>query len=205
MKRSWQFAIAIVLAGLFATTASAQQQNASFKIRNVLDRAVRNEREAVAKYEIFAQKAEEEGYPGAANLFRAAARAESVHAKRFEAAMKSRNIPVPTIGEVQPNVGSTADNLRTCASAELEERDGIYREALAAAKEARDENLYKIFDQTRDTEVEHANLMSAGVRNMDMLKEDKPYYVCDDCGYTTDVELPMCALCRVPEHPHTVR
>ena len=202
MKRSWSFAIAILLAVLTASAASAQ--NVTFKVRNMLDRAYNNEMEAAQKYELFAQKADDEGYPGAANLFRAAARAERVHAKRFEKAMKERNIPVPEIGAVKPQIGDTADNLRSSASHELSERDVLYKDGLAAAKEARDDALYKVFDQTRDTEVEHANLMSAAARQMNKMKEDKPYYVCDVCGYTTDVELPLCALCRDPDHPHTV-
>jgi rubrerythrin len=203
MNRSWGWAIAIV-AVLSVSLSSAGQGNATFTVRHTLDRAYHNEREAAAKYEVFAQKADEEGYPGAANLFRAAARAELVHAKRFEKAMKDRGIPIPEIGEVNPDIGGTADNLRRSASLELQERDVMYHDALAAAKEARDDALFKVFDQTRDTEVEHANLMSAAARQMEQMKTDKPYYVCDDCGYTTDVELPMCALCRVRDHPHTV-
>lgn len=204
MKRSWGWAIAIV-AVLSVSLSSAGQGNVTFTVRHMLDRAYHNERETVAKYELFAQKADEEGYPGAANLFRAAARAETVHARRFEAAMKERGIPVPQVGEAKPEVGSTADNLRRSASLELQERDGLYHDALAAAKEAGDQKLYLVFDQTRDTEVEHANLMSSAARQMNELKTDKPYYVCEDCGFTTDVELPMCALCRVREHPHTVQ
>lgn len=202
MKRSWSLSIAILLAILTASVASAQ--NVTFQVRHMLDRAYQTEMETAAKYDLFAQKADDEGYPGAANLFRAAARAERIHATRLEKAMKDRGIPVPQIAEGTPKIDGTADNLRSSASHELSERDVMYKDALAAAKEARDDALFKVFDQTRDAEVEHANLMSAAARQMNALKEDKPYYVCDECGYTSDIELPLCALCRDRDHPHTV-
>jgi rubrerythrin len=175
-----------------------------FKVRNVLEKALLNEREAIARYELFAQKALDDGYPGAASLFRAAARAENVHAQRFAAALEERGIPVPETPAFHPVAGTTAENLRSAANAETQERDSMYLEGLNAASEARDDGVVKIFDQTRDTEVEHANLLSAAARQLDSFKQPRHYYVCDKCGYTTDVELPLCALCRVNKHPREV-
>lgn len=188
----------LALAFLFLVSA------VPFKLRNALDRAVINEREAVVRYEAFAKKADEEGYPGAATLFRAAARAEAVHAERFAMAMKERGLPIPEHVPSTPVVGTTAENLRTAASAEARERDTTYREALDAAHEASDAGIVKIFDQTRDTEIEHANLLQAATRQLESMKSGKPYFVCHECGYTTDIDLPMCALCRVHKHPHVV-
>ena len=174
------------------------------KCRGILDRAILNEREAVARYDAYAQKAAEEGYLGAASLFRAAARAEQIHAHRFESALLDRGIDVPPTTTFNINVGSTADNLRTAAVSETQERDGFYREALNAAADSKDDALYTMFDQTRDTEVEHANLMSTASRHLDQMKETRTYFVCDRCGYTTDVGLPLCVLCRKSEHPGEV-
>lgn len=175
-----------------------------FKVRHALDRAVENEREAAARYEAFAAKATEEGYPGAANLFRAAARAEMVHADRFATALKARNLPVPAPGEYQPHVGTTAENLSAAANSEIQERDGFYRDAIDDARDGGDAELAQIFDQTRDTEIEHSNLLLAASRNAEKLRTAKTFYVCDRCGYTTDVNLSMCVLCRLDKHPHPV-
>ena len=98
-----------------------------FNVQRALSRALQNERDTVAKYEACALKAAEEGYAGAASLFRAAARAEGVHATRIAEAMKARGIAVPEPAEPAQPVGTTADNLRAAAVAENQERDGKYR------------------------------------------------------------------------------
>ena len=201
MKR-FVMVLFIVLAAV--ATASAGEKSTSPKVRGILERALVNEREAVARYEAFAQKATEEGYLGAASLFRAAAHAEGIHARRFEAAMIDRGINVPPPAQFKIDTGSTAENLRAAGVAETQERDGIYREAVNAAAESKDDVLMTMFDQTRDTEVEHANLMLNASHHLDQMKEAKTYFVCDHCGYTTDIDLPLCALCRKDEHPGAV-
>ncbi len=191
--------IPVLAAALFFGAAPA-----SFKVRVSMERAVVNEREAIARYQAYAQKATEEGYLGAASLFRAAASAETVHLEKFIAAMKSRDLTPPAETEQQPVVGTTAENLRAAAAAEASERDTTYREAIAAAVESKDDVMKTVFDQTRDTEVEHANLFIAAGRQLDSMRAAKTYYVCEHCGYTTDINLPLCALCRDRDHPHAV-
>ncbi|MGZ5444888.1 MAG: ferritin family protein [Thermoanaerobaculia bacterium] len=193
MKRSW-----LVLPVLLLMAA------APFRVQSIMQKALQNERDAVAKYEACALKATEEGYAGAAALFRAAARAEGVHAQLITEAMRVRGITVPEPTPGHPAIGSTADNLRSAAMAEAQERDTTYREALEAATDAKDQELVTLFDHTRDTEVEHANLFSAALRQLDGYKQPKHFYVCDKCGYTTDIDLPLCALCRTRAHPHEV-
>ena len=175
-----------------------------FQVRNVLEKSRAGERAAVAPYEAFAQKATEEGYPGAAALFRACARAEGVHAERFENALKERGLEVPAVTKSLPAVGSTAENLRAAALAEAAERDSAYKEAVGIATHARDEALATMFDQTRDTEVEHANLLTTALRQLDQFKSAKHFYVCDQCGYTSDFGMGMCPLCRVNKRPHEI-
>ena len=63
--------LAVLSIALTAIAATALPR----EVRYVLLNALTNEREAVAKYELFARKADEEGYRGAAALFRAQAQA----------------------------------------------------------------------------------------------------------------------------------
>lgn len=193
MKRSW-----LVLPVLLLVAA------APYRVQSVMQKALQNERDTVAKYESCALKATEEGYEGAAALFRAAARAEGVHAKLIMEAMRVRGMAIPEPTPGHPAIGSTAENLRSAAMAEAQERDTTYREALEAAADAKDQELITLFDHTRDTEVEHANLFGAALRHLEDYKQPKNFYVCEKCGYTTDIDLPLCALCRTREHPHEV-
>ncbi len=181
---------------LIALPATAADKPIAPDVRAVMERALANERDAVIRYTAFAARAAEEGYLGAAALFTAQARAEKIHAQRFAAALKERSVPVPPEGSTyKPAVGSTAANLRDAAVAENGERDGIYRDAIETARRHNDPEIAKMFDQTRDVEVEHANLCAAAARNLDSMKEQRTYYVCDRCGYTTDIALGRCPDC----------
>lgn len=194
-----------VFVGLFAllliVSAAVAADGLRTEVRLIVEKALAGEREAVARYEAFAVKADQEGYPGAASLFRAAARGEKAHANRFARILKEAGHSVPEAATHNPLVGSTGDNLRTASAAESAERDGIYREAVETCKLHRANELARVFDQTRDSEVEHNNLCQAAARNLESMKQARAYYVCDECGYTTDVKLPMCPACRSKEPP----
>ena len=191
MKRA--LIIALILSFTLAGIAAAPL---SREVRTVLQNALVNEREAVARYELFARKADEEGFRGAAALFRAQARAERTHAERFAAILRSNEIPLPPEQESTPNAGTTGENLRTAAAAERTERDGAYREAVETCNHYGATDIAKVFDQTRDSEVEHGNLCDAAARDLDSMKSPKTFYVCGKCGYTTDVTLPFCPACQ---------
>ena len=69
-----------VFVGLFAllliVSAAVAAEGLRTEVRMIVEKALAGEREAIARYEAFAVKADQEGYPGAASLFRAAARGE---------------------------------------------------------------------------------------------------------------------------------
>lgn len=174
------------------------------EVREVLQRALVNEREAAARYEVFARKAQEEGYRGAAALFRAQAQAERTHGQRFASVLRAHDVALPAEEAYSPAAGSTAENLRSAAAAEKAERDGSYLEAIETCKLHGATEIAKLFDQTRDSEVEHGNLCVAASRDLDSMKEPKTFYVCGKCGYTTDVKLPFCPACQHKVAPEAV-
>lgn len=174
------------------------------EVREVLQRALVNEREAVARYEVFARKAQEEGYRGAAALFRAQAQAERTHGQRFAAVLRAHDIALPPEETFSPVAGTTGENLRTAAAAEKAERDGAYREAIETCNQHGATEIAKVFDQTRDSEVEHANLCTTAARDLESMREAKTFYVCGKCGYTTDVKLPFCPACQHKQAPAAV-
>ena len=199
MKRAL-FILAVLSIALAAIAATPLPRD----VRNVVSNALTNERAAVARYELFARKADEEGYRGAAALFRAQAQAERTHAERFAALLRANDVPLPPEQTFRPNVGTTGENLRAAALAEHAERDGAYREAIETCNSHGATDIAKVFDQTRDSEVEHANLCDAAARDLDAMKEPKTFYVCGKCGYTMDVKLRFCPACQHKSAPMAV-
>ena len=110
--------------------------------------------------------------------------------------MKVRGLEVPA-GRTHPvNARSTGDNLNDAAAAEIAERDGVYHDAIRICTENDCPDVRQVFDQTRDGEVEHANLCLEASRNLEAMKQAKDYAVCPRCGYTTALKLGFCPLCR---------
>ena len=196
--------VLIVLCLMSIALAANAATALSREVRTVLQNALTNEREAVARYELFARKADEEGHRGAAALFRAQAQAERTHAERFAALLQENGIPLPAEQTFTPGVKTTGENLRAAASAEREERDGTYHDAIATCNQQGATDLAMVFDQTRDSEVEHANLCSAAANDLDSMKSPKTFYVCGKCGYTTDVKLRFCPVCQHKQAPAPV-
>lgn len=174
-----------------ATTALASPMS----MQRILTQALNGERTAVARYDAFAAKADADGYAGVAALFRACAKAERIHVARFTKLMTSREIPLPADETPKIDVRSTRSNLEDSVASEQAERDGAYLYAINAANDLQDTAAAKLFDVTRDTEIEHANLMSAALRDLEKMRAPHHYYVCNACGYTTDVTLPLCPSC----------
>jgi rubrerythrin len=203
MRRSLPILITLLIAAAVLTVAvvrtHAAEQATLPGVRHALEDAVSGERQAIARYEAFEKKATEEGYLGVASLFRAEIVAEQTHLARFSKMLERRGISVPGGAGSAPLVGTTRDNLRAAASAEIKERDDTYRSAIETAKMAGDTEIARVFDQTRDAETEHANLCNTAANHLDKYREAKTFFVCQICGYVTDLDLGMCPLCRGPK------
>src|ERR1035441_3646768 len=101
-----------------------------------LQAAYEGESNACAKYTAFAVKAVEEGFMDVASLFRAAARAEQIHAENHARVIRKFGAdPKCTIHEV--TVGSTAENLAAAIAGEEYERDVMRSEERRVGKECR--------------------------------------------------------------------
>ena len=82
--------------------------------------AFAGESQANRKYLAYAKKAQDEGYPHAAKLFRAAASAETVHAHAHLRTLKQ--------------VKSTVENLKDAITGETHEFKEMYPEMIATAE-----------------------------------------------------------------------
>ena len=143
--------------------------------------AFAGESQANRKYLAFAEKADKEGYPQVAKLFRAAGAAETVHAHAH----------LRALGEI----GNTADNLKVAVDGETHEFKQMYPEMIADAKEEGNKTAERSFIFANEVEQVHAELYQNALDNLDSL-EEADYYVCSVCGMTVENEAPdSCPVC----------
>ncbi|MEJ2286510.1 MAG: rubrerythrin family protein [Desulfobacterales bacterium] len=144
--------------------------------------AFAGESQANRKYLAFAQKADKEGYPRTARLFRAAAAAETVHAHAHLRTLKG--------------VGSTADNLKEAIAGETHEFKNMYPAMIQEAEAEGEKAALRSFTYANDVEKIHADLYQKALDSLDN-QEEVDYYVCDVCGYTCENEPPdVCPVCK---------
>ncbi|MDD2901813.1 MAG: rubrerythrin family protein [Syntrophales bacterium] len=147
-----------------------------------LQEAFAGESQANRRYLAFAEKADQEGYPQIARLFRAAAAAETVHAHNHLKVLKGIN--------------STADNLQEAINGETSEFREMYPRMISAAQAEGNKDAERTFNFANEVEKIHAALFQKALKNM----EDKKMvdiYVCSVCGYTVEGEAPdSCPVCK---------
>ncbi|HMK53325.1 MAG TPA: rubrerythrin family protein [Methanobacteriaceae archaeon] len=150
-----------------------------------LKEAFAGESQANRKYLAFAKKADEEGYPQIAKLFRAAAKAETVHAHNHLAVLKG--------------IKSTEENLHTAIEGEIEEFESMYPGFITEAKEEGNKKAVWTFDVANKVEEIHAVLYKKALKDLGK-NEEVDYYVCGCCGNTVENEAPdICPVCECPK------
>jgi rubrerythrin len=180
---------------IFVTMASLMAAAATTTLDN-LQTAYNGESNAHARYIAFAAKADAEGYAQAAALFRAAARAEEIHAANHAVVIKKLG-GTPTAKLEKPVVKSTKDNLAAAIKGETYERDTMYPEFLKEARASRDTDAIQTFNYAKTAEAEHARLYTEALNNLDKMKaKGVVYYVCTVCGNTTTkLDFAKCPSC----------
>ncbi len=154
-------------------------------VKGNLQTAFAGESQARNKYMAFAKKAEEEGFPQVARLFRAAAHAEFIHAQNHFRAM----------GGVQ----STAENLKAAISGENYEVTSMYPPFVESAAAANDKRAQNSFRYALDVEKVHEQLYRKALESINQPAESFDYYVCPVCGYTHERGAPdSCPVCGAP-------
>lgn len=152
-----------------------------------LQAAFAGESQANRKYLFFAEKADKEGYSQIARLFRAAAEAETVHARKH----------LQTMG----GISSTKDNLKEAAKGELYEFTQMYPGFIEQAKAENNQGAEISFDWANKVEKIHHRLYQKTLDDLEAGKEmkDEPYFICPGCGYTVAGEAPeKCPVCGAP-------
>lgn len=163
-----------------------------------LQTAYNGESNARVRYLAFGEKAKAEGYLRAANLFRAAARAEEIHAAGL-AKVITRLGATPEAHIEAPQVGTTAENLSAARKGEEYERDVMYPGFIQEAEAAGEAAAVRIFRLAAAAEAVHASLYGAALDALEAQREAVTFYVCPICGEVTDdPELHSCPICNAP-------
>jgi rubrerythrin len=151
------------------------------KIKDAMHQAYTGESKASLRLKVFAEKADQEGYPQLAKLFRVISFSEELHGKRALRLMKE--------------IKSTEENLAESFESETRVAGVAYDNFIKYAEEVGDRAASVYFSQSRDVEEIHAKLYKEA---MDHVLEERQttYYVCDVCGYVSDGILPEeCPVC----------
>lgn len=185
---------------LFIVLGGASKASASTTLEN-LQAAYNGESNAHERYLAFAKQAESEGYGEVASLFRAAARAEKIHATNHAAVIQELGA-LPKANIEKPEVKSTRENLEAAVKGETYERDSMYPEFLKQARADRNARAVRTFNLAKSAESEHAKLYSEMLAGLDKVKGTKAtaFYVCPICGYTVrEVTFAKCPSCFTPK------
>lgn len=182
-------AVAFLLMGCSKTAditqASITDPPKADKTLDNLQTAFNGESNAKARYLAFAQKAESDGYGKVASLFRAAARAEEIHAANHAVVIRKLGA-TPAADVKTPEVKSTADNLEAAIKGESYERDTMYPEFLQQARADGNKDAVRTFNLAKEAEAEHAKLYTEASQNLPAWKTNaQTFYVCPSCGFTT--------------------
>jgi rubrerythrin len=157
------------------------------KTEKNLQEAFAGESQANRRYLFFAEKADKEGFPQIARLFRAAADAETVHAKNHFNAMDG--------------IGTTRENVMAGAQGEHYEYTRMYPIFIDDAEKENNTRALRSFEWANEVEKVHHGHFEAMLKAMDegtKLKEE-PYYVCQVCGNTVSGAAPdKCPVCGAP-------
>lgn len=152
------------------------------KTEQSLKEAFAGESQANRKYLAFAAKADQEGYPQVARLFRAAAEAETVHAHNHLRVLKG--------------IKSTKENLQEAIAGETHEFKTMYPEMIEAAKAEGQKDALRSFNFANDVEKVHAQLYQKLLDGLGKPQDNYPYSVCPICGFTAEKEAPeTCPVC----------
>gem|GEM_PF-1720927 len=137
------------------------------------------------RYEEFAARAQEDGYPQVAKLYRASAEAEKIHAK--------------LLANILGLVNSTEKNLKYSTDFELFVNKAILPDSRALAEKDSDPAATVVFTKFQGACAVHARLFGEALKSVQTGKDiaSLPIHVCPDCGNIIIGDAPdKCPICR---------
>lgn len=153
-----------------------------------LKAAFAGESQAHMRYLAFADKAEREGFPNVARLFRAVSFAEQAHATGH----------LRTLG----GISSTVENLAEAIGGENYEVDEMYPAFIAVAELQAEKQAIRSMSYALEAEKIHAAMYQEARQSVQAGQDVKvgTIQICEVCGYTVEGDAPdRCPLCNAPK------
>jgi len=161
---------------------------------------------ASAKYAAFAQKATDEGFMPIAQLFKAASKAESIHAANHLKVLEKIGEKMdPIVPEFE--VKTTKENLQDALTGESYEFSNMYPGFIESAKDENIEDAVKSFTWALDTEKKHRDFYQKtldAINNGETASLPTVFLVCIKCGNTYDEATltAKCDFCKTPKEKY---
>ena len=179
-------------AGEYAQLTGQKGEEATAMVITNLSAAFTGEATASAKYAAYSKKAQEEGYPEIAMLFKAASTSENIHANNHRSVLEEMGVKAP---DANPSfvVKTTRENLQDAIAGETYEITTMYPEFLANANSANAQLALISLNYAYKTEQKHKPLYEkalAALEGNQVKSLSMQYYICPTCGNTYDTTPP---------------
>lgn len=157
----------------------------NLKTNENLKAAFAGESQANRRYLAYAKQADKDGFPQVAQLFRAVAAAETVHAHNHL--------------RVLGGVGSTADNLKDAMAGENYENTTMYPPFIEEAEAEGQKKAANSFRWACEVEKEHEALFQQALAALGPEAGELEIWVCPVCGHThIGKREDKCPVCGTP-------
>lgn len=157
-----------------------------------------NEMNAKERYLAYAKQADLQGYAAVANLFRACAAAEAVHAHGHVVAIAWTGGQARAVLD-RVEVNSTERNLQAAITAEQYEVTYLYPALVNRARAENRPHAVRSMTLALAAEREHVRLLTAALAGLETCPVVQAVYVCPNCGKTAEACPPgKCPSCFTP-------
>ena len=175
--------------------------------QEALTSAFGGESMAYMRYLLFAEIAEQEGYPNVARLFKAIAYAEQVHARNHYNRLKDLKQGMKVVAEAPFGPGNTSKNLELAIMGEefeVTEMYPIYSEIARLQGEKQAEISFKWALEAEKIHLELYREAKEFVDKGEDIHIQGYIWVCSICGHTYIGQKPLekCPVCGAPSNQH---
>lgn len=138
---------------------------------------------AALRKKLYALRAEQDGEPQLARLFRAIAVSEEAQTSRL-------------LLQLRGQTGSNSQNCQTAFTEEIPQLISHYEEAAETAKNGGEKAMFHAFSQSARVQRKHLSLKRKLEKDSNL---ETPYHVCGFCGFVMEGEAPeTCPICTAP-------